>query len=210
MFDTPIGGYSEVFETDFGFHFVKVTDKRGEQYSACHVLMKPKVDPSELDRCGLRIDSLHTDLVAGVRNFDSAVLEYSTNETSSNQKGQVVNARDGGIKFGVDELDPTIYFILDPLTEGGFSSPVRLVDADGNGYWAILRLDARHPAHRANPNDDFALFQSQVESELRFKDLEKWVKKHVGITYIRLDPAYDSCNFNMDWDDYIWSSQKEK
>lgn len=210
VFDTPIGGYSEVFETDFGFHFVKVTDKRGEQYSACHVLMKPKVDPSELDRCGLIIDSLHTDLVAGVKNFDSAVLEYSTNETSSNQKGQVVNARDGGIKFGVDELDPSIYFILDPLAEGGFSSPVRLVDADGNGYWAILRLDARHPAHRANPNDDFALFQSQVESELRFKDLEKWVKKHVGITYIRLDPAYDSCNFNMDWDEYIWSSQKEK
>ena len=61
-----------------------------------------------------------------------------------------------------------------------------------------------------DPNDDFALFQSQVESELRFKDLEKWVKKHVGITYVRLDPAYDSCNFNMDWDEYIWSSQKEK
>ena len=45
VFDTPIGGYSEVFETDFGFHFVKVTDKRGTaNYSLSRTSMKPKVD----------------------------------------------------------------------------------------------------------------------------------------------------------------------
>ena len=50
VFETPVGGYSQVFESDFGFHFLRVTDRRGQQYSACHVLMKPTFDPSALDR----------------------------------------------------------------------------------------------------------------------------------------------------------------
>jgi peptidyl-prolyl cis-trans isomerase SurA len=210
VFDTPTGGYSGVFETDFGFHFLRVTDKRGEQFSACHVLMKPKINPLALELNGAIIDTVYQDLVAGLKTFDASVLEYSTRETSANQKGQVVNQRDGGTRFGVDELDPNIYFLLDPLESGGFSEPVQLMDEDGNGYWTILRLDARHAAHRANPQDDYALFQSQVENNLRKDAMNEWVSKHISSTYIRLDPAFDDCEFQMNWDEYIWSSQKEK
>ena len=39
VYETEVGGYSPVFESDFGYHFLRVTDRRGEQYSACHVLM---------------------------------------------------------------------------------------------------------------------------------------------------------------------------
>lgn len=210
VFDTPIGGYSGVFETDFGFHFLRVTDKRGEQFSACHVLMKPKIDINELEKNGLTIDSLYTSLKAETKTFDQAVLKYSTRESSANQRGQVVNPRDGGIKFGVDELDPNIYFVLSPLNEGEISEPIQLMDEDGNGYWTILKLDARHEAHRANPQDDYALFQSQVENELRLEAMDKWVRKYIAQTYVRIDPSFDSCDFNMDWYEYIWSSQKEK
>ena len=81
VFDTPVGGYSEVFETDFGYHFLRVTDKRGEQFSACHVLMKPKVDPIALERNGLKIDSVYNKLNSGVIDFEHAVLQYSTQKT---------------------------------------------------------------------------------------------------------------------------------
>ncbi|MAO46803.1 MAG: hypothetical protein CL823_06590 [Crocinitomicaceae bacterium] len=209
VFDTQVGGYSDVFETDFGFHFLKVTDKRGEQYSACHVLMKPKINVLELERNGYKIDSVYTSLLTGKTTFDSAVLEYSTKASSANQRGQVVNPRDGGTKFGVDELDPNIYFMLDPLEIGGVSAPMQLIDEDGNGYWTILRLDARYEAHRANPNEDYALFQSQVENDLRLDVMNKWVEKHIVQTYVRLDNQFNGCEFNMNWDEYIWSSEKK-
>ena len=209
VFDTPIGGYSGVFETDFGFHFLKVTDRRGEQFSACHVLMKPQIDENELLNNGATIDSVYQDLISEKITFDNAVLKYSTKESSANQRGQVVNQRDAGIKFGVDELDPNIYFLLDPLSEGGFSEPIQLVDEDGNGYWTILKLDGRHKAHRANPKDDYALFQSQIENDMRLEVMDEWVKKNVVQTFIRLDPMFDSCKFNMSWDEYIWSSEKK-
>ena len=49
VFATPEGAFSPVFESDFGFHFVKTTNLRGEVFSMCHVLMKPTVP-------GIRID----------------------------------------------------------------------------------------------------------------------------------------------------------
>ena len=210
VFDTPIGGYSEVFETDFGFHFLKVTDRRGEQYSACHILMKPQIDANELDRNGEVLESVYSNIQSGSINFDEAVLKHSTRESSANQRGQVVNQRDGGLKFGVDELDPNIYFLLDPLSVGDVSAPIQLIDEDGNGYWTILRLDARHEAHRANPQDDYALFQSQVENDKRLEAMNDWVGKHVSQTFVRIDPAFSTCDFKMGWDEYIWSSQNEK
>jgi len=199
VFDTPVNGYSPVFETDFGYHFVRVTDKRGEQFSACHVLMKPKVDPLALEKLKSKIDSTYESIIAGEITFDSAVLSISTRESSKNSKGQVVNARDGGLMFGIDELDPNLYFLIEPLDKGGVSSPVMLVDEDDNGFWTILRLDSRKAAHRANPKDDYALFQSQVENKLRGEDMNKWIDEHLSETYVRLAPSFMECDFNMNW-----------
>jgi len=188
-----------VFESDFGFHFLRVTDRRGQQYSACHVLMKPTFDPNALEVMQSRIDTLATRVLSGDVPFDAAVLRFSTREETRNQRGQVVNPRDGGTRFGVDELDPNLFFLLQNLEEGGVSEPVQLFDEDNRPYWAMIRLDQRHPAHRANPQDDYALFQQQVEGELREQALSKWVEKRIGESYIRVDAPYLQCDWEMPW-----------
>ena len=199
VFDTPVNGYSPVFESDFGYHFVRVTDKRGEQFSACHVLMKPRVDPLALENQNSKIDSIYASINAGSTTFERDVLSFSTRESSKNSKGQVVNPRDGGLMFGIDELDPNLYFLLEPLEIGEMSSPVQLVDADGDGFWTILRLEDRKAAHRANPRDDYALFQSQVENNMRALDMNEWIDEHISDTFIRLSSEYINCEFNINW-----------
>ena len=199
VFDTPLNGYSPVFESDFGYHFVRVTDKRGEQFSACHVLMKPRVDPLALENQNSKIDSIYASINAGSTTFERDVLSFSTRESSKNSKGQVVNPRDGGLMFGIDELDPNLYFLLEPLEIGEMSSPVQLVDDDGDGFWTILRLEDRKPAHRANPKDDYALFQSQIENNMRALDMNEWIDKHISDTFIRLSSDYNNCEFNINW-----------
>jgi peptidyl-prolyl cis-trans isomerase SurA len=199
VFDTPLNGYSPVFESDFGYHFVRVTDKRGEQFSACHVLMKPRVDPLALENQNSKIDSIYASINAGSTTFERDVLSFSTRESSKNSKGQVVNPRDGGLMFGIDELDPNLYFLLEPLEIGEMSSPVQLVDADGDGFWTILRLEDRKAAHRANPKDDYALFQSQIENNMRALDMNEWIDEHISDTFIRLSSEYINCEFNINW-----------
>jgi len=199
VYETEIGGYSPVFESDFGFHFLRVTDRRGEQYSACHVLMKPTFDPKALDRMQSQIDSVSVKLALGDVPFEAAVLQYSTRDETRNQKGQVVNVRDGGTRFGVDELDPNVFFLLQELDPGEVSAPVQLLDEDNQAYWAMIRLDERFPAHRANPQDDYALFQQQVEAELREDALSTWIDKRIGESFIRVDSPYRECAMDMPW-----------
>ena len=199
VYETEIGGYSPVFESEFGYHFLRVTDRRGEQYSACHVLMKPTFDPNALDEMQAEIDSASMKLALGSLSFVSAVLKYSTREETKNQKGQVVNPRDGGVRFGVDELDPNVFFLLQDLAPGEVSAPVQLLDKDNQAYWALLKLNERFPAHRANPKDDYALFQQQVESELREEALGKWIEKRIGESFVRIDAPYKACAMDMPW-----------
>ena len=199
VFETAIGDYSPVFESDFGFHFLRVTDRRGEQYSACHVLMKPTFDPRALEMMATTIDSVSVQLALGETSFDAAVLRHSTREATRNQKGQVVNPRDGGARFGVDELDPNVFFLLQDLQPGEVSAPVQLVDEDNRAYWAMIRLEERFPAHRANPTDDYALFQQQVEADMREEALSKWIDKRIGETFVRVDAPYRDCAMDMPW-----------
>ena len=199
VYETEIGDYSPVFESDFGYHFLRVTDRRGEQFSACHVLMKPTFDPKALDQMQARIDSVSAQLALGDLPFDMAVLQHSTRDETRNQKGQVVNPRDGGTRFGVDELDPNLFFLLQDLEEGSISAPVQLMDADKQAYWAIIKLDERFPAHRANPRDDYGLFQQQVEAELREEALSKWIGQRIGETFVRVDSPYKECTLDMPW-----------
>jgi peptidyl-prolyl cis-trans isomerase SurA len=199
VYETEVGGYSPVFESDFGYHFLRVTDRRGEQFSACHVLMKPTFDPSALDDMQAEIDSASMKMALGSLSFDQAVLKYSTREETKNHKGQVVNPRDGGVRFGVDELDPNVFFLLQDLAPGEVSAPVQLLDEDSQAYWALLKLNERFPAHRANPKDDYALFQQQVESELREEALGKWIEKHIGESFVRIDAPYKACAMDMPW-----------
>ena len=110
-----------------------------------------------------------------------------------------MNPRDGSTRFGIDELDPNVFFLLDNLEAGAWSVPVQLLDEEENGYWAMFRLDRRYPAHRANPKDDFGLFQTQVENTLRAEKMNAWLRKHIAETYVRIDPPYSTCPTEHDW-----------
>ena len=122
VYETEIGDYSPVFESDLDTTSC-ASRTAVEQFSACHVLMKPTFDPKALDQMQARIDSVSAQLALGDVPFDMAVLKHSTREETRNQKGQVVNPRDGGTRFGVDELDPNIFFLLQDLEEGSISAP---------------------------------------------------------------------------------------
>ncbi|MFZ8837254.1 MAG: peptidylprolyl isomerase [Flavobacteriales bacterium] len=199
VFDTPIGDLSPVFETDFGYHFLRVTDRRGQVFSACHVLISPKVDVVALSEMGIQMDTLVQRLNSGNIDFKEAVSRYSTRETTKNQGGMVVNPRDGGTLFGSDEIDPNLFFLLNALEPGAISEPIQLIDEDDQGYWITVQLEERVSAHRANPTQDFGYFQTIVESQLRDEQLNRWIVNAIEDTYVRIDAPYASCNFDQEW-----------
>ena len=135
VFDTPIGDLSPVFETDFGYHFLRVTDRRGQVFSACHVLMSPKWTRWRWRKWAAKWTASCSASVRASWGLKQAVLEYSTREETKNQGGLVVNPRDGGTLFGSDEIDPNLFSsstpsnLANPPTPS--NSPMTTIKATG-------------------------------------------------------------------------------
>ena len=134
----------------------------------------------------------------GEGQFEQAVERYSTDEDTKNQSGRVNNPRTGGLFHGVDELERTDFFLINELRPGEHSTATAVEGAEQQAY-AIYRLDERKPAHAANPQQDYELFQMQVEANLREAKLNKWVRRRLGETYVRLTPDFAGCDFDRDW-----------
>lgn len=59
------GEVSQVFKTQYGWHFMQLVERRGEQYNARHVLMRPQVSPADLQVSRQVLDSLVRGIRAG-------------------------------------------------------------------------------------------------------------------------------------------------
>ena len=200
VYEAGEGGYSPIFESDFGFHFVKVKEIRGEVYSPCHILVKPKILDEDVVKAGARMDSIVDVLRKNEITFKKAAINYSTNEESSNQGGAVVNPATGGFKHDVSSIDPKVFFILDNLEKGEISEPSIVVDpVDGGQSYVIYKITERREAHRANLKLDYLMFQRQAENELRTEALAKWISKKIGVTYIKLADGIQSLKYKNQW-----------
>ncbi|MCB0760747.1 MAG: peptidylprolyl isomerase [Flavobacteriales bacterium] len=199
VFNTAEGGYSEIFETVYGYHFVYVKEKRGDYYEACHILMSPEVSVDDYNRAQFMIDSVATAIRNDSITFIKAAMRYSTDENTKNQEGRVINPATGTMQFESGDLNPAIFFMIDKMEPGQISDPALVDTQEGFKAWAIYRLNKRIPAHKANLKEDYLIFQNQVEAINRQKALEKWVTKQLAKTYVRVDEDYHGCDFDSDW-----------
>lgn len=199
VFTTPEGSFTPVFESDFGYHFVKVQEKRGEVYTSCHVLMKPQVYESDLELAKARLDSAAAMLQRDSVNFKAAVMRYSTDEATRFAGGRVTNPITGSTRHQSDELSTDLFFILNKMEPGEISEPTLLTDQDGTQRYVILKLDSRIPAHIADLSNDYQMFQMQAESDLRNQAIRDWIIKHLKQTYVRLDETYHQLKFEHRW-----------
>lgn len=198
VFNTPEGEYSPVFETEYGYHFVKVVEKRGDYYEACHILMSPKVSVTDFDAARIKADSLHKEIIAGRLKFSEGAIRFSTDKDTRNQEGRVTNPR-SGFRFDVAELPAELNLILRGMEPGAVSDPVLNTDPDGKQSYVVYRLDNRLPAHRANLEQDYEIFQSQAEAREKQSETDKWVKSKLQWTYVSFSEEYHNCAFNFEW-----------
>ncbi len=199
VYNTPEGGYSSVFETQYGFHFVYVKEKRGEMYEACHILMTPKITADDLEKA----KEIATTAIREIRNdslsFEKAVLKYSTDDDTKNQEGKVISVTTGSSKIEINEIPPNIYLILDKLEEGQVSEPALIDMSNGKTAWVIFKLNKRNPAHQANLKDDYLIFSQQAEAVKKNEKLREWINKTIAKTYVWMDDEASGWNYTYNW-----------
>ncbi|MFN3875271.1 MAG: peptidylprolyl isomerase, partial [Flavobacteriales bacterium] len=193
------GEVSNVFRTEFGWHFMQMIERRGEQYNARHVLMRPQVTPADLLRERDRLDSLRNAIAAGRLTFAEAAQRWSDDEESKGNGGAMVEPASNSLRWSMNDLDQQTFFVLDKLKPGEVSEPQVLVLPDGSKAYRLLRLNARTEPHRANLREDYRLIHQAAEARKRQEAVDAWVGDRLAGTYVRIDEDLAGCRFRYPW-----------
>ncbi|MFM7619015.1 MAG: peptidylprolyl isomerase [Bacteroidota bacterium] len=199
VFTTSENDYSPVFKSVYGYHFVKTVEKRGEFYRSCHILMSPKISDADFDKCRLQMDTIYQNLKNNKISFSAAASRFSTDEDTKNAFGKVMNMQSGGSRHDVSSLTPELNLALSKLQVGEFSEPMVMKQPNGKDAYVIFKIDARIPAHRANMEQDYELFQAKTDALEKQRVTDTWVQKALKKNYSFITEEYKNCTYRFNW-----------
>ena len=194
----PLNTVSEVFESPYGYHILKVEKRRGEQYYGSHILIKNKIADKDLVSIKQNLDQIASEITEGKLSWEDAVTKYANKENNKNN-GIVFNEATGEAYWDMQTIDKNLFFAISNLEINEISSPQYYEDPSGNIGYRIFKLIDRTSPHMANLNDDYGFIQQYALSQKQMTSMEKWVQKTAKTTYVFIDPAYQSCNNNSKW-----------
>ncbi|MEH3111922.1 peptidylprolyl isomerase [Pedobacter terrae] len=201
-FKLKAGEISPVFETDYGFHFLQVLERRGEQVHVRHILIMPKTTPESLTRLKLHADSIYNKIIGKKLSFAAAANLYSDNKETKYNGGMMMNAENVQARstfIPVDKLDPSVFLVIDTMKVGGISKPDLFTAADGKQGYRILYLKSKIPPHKANLAQDFPKIRDAAQSDKINRTLSEWFQKRRESTYIKIDDEFNTCDELKIW-----------
>ncbi len=193
---------SEVFETEYGFHFVQMIERRGDEIDIRHILVAVQSAAADLQKAKLKLDSVRHLIQIDSLKFCEAASKYSEDKDTKNACGLVVNPQTGTTLFDIEllgQVDPSIIFTLNQMKPGDVSEPVLMQTRDSKQAYRLIYLKKRTEPHRANLKDDFPKIQEAALAQKQQKVIKDWVNKKLLNTYVSIPDDYRACNFENNW-----------
>ncbi len=139
VYNTPVGQLSQPVRTRFGYHIIKVVDKRPArgQVKVAHIMLRSASDatPERQADTERRIREIHQQVTSGAIPFAEAALKYSEDESSSTKGGELPQFGTGKM---IEEFED-VAFKLKANDE--VSAPFKT----RYGWHVVKRLDAVPP-----------------------------------------------------------------
>jgi peptidyl-prolyl cis-trans isomerase SurA len=203
VFNLAPGDISEVFESDYGYHIVKLLERKGDDYTCQHILIIPEFANNALEASALKLDSCYNRIKAGEITWDDAVKMYSNDEATMQNKGIITNPITGEQTWDMEDLnqvDQQIYLLTDQMEKGDISQPNLYANLfDRKQGVRIVRLMERTTPHRANLKDDYSLIKRAAESDKKQRIMNEWISSKISNAYVRIDDEYKNCEFKNQW-----------
>ena len=184
------GQISEVVETTFGFHVIRLNKRVADEIETNHILIM--VDGNELDD-QFSIDKLNAIRDSIVFNLDYKFSDFarrhSEDPQTSSLGGKVTDPRTGENVFVLQALDPELYRVVLLMDEVGQISLPRSFNPNGANSgkaFRIVRLDRRIEEHKASLDLDFERFEQIALQQKQARVMGEWIKdlrKDIYIEY---------------------------
>ena len=189
---------SKIVESEFGFHIIQLIEKRGDRINTRHILLKPRVEETDLEASLLRLDSIAKDIRNAKFTFDEAATFISQDKDTRNNHGLMANPNSGTARFEMQELaqvSQEVAKTVEGLNVGEISEPFTMINNKGKEICAIVKLKARIDGHKATITEDYQRLKAIVQSKLGDEKLEKWIRDQQKSTYVRINENWAKCDF---------------
>jgi len=201
-FNIPINTVSEVFESPFGYHILKIEKRRGEQYYGSHILLKNEIGEKDLIEIKENLSKIVENIENGKISWEEAIRKHSTDENNGGN-GIIYNESIGDSYWDMKNIDKSLFIGVKNLEIGEFSTPQQFEDRKGNIGYRVLKLEDQTDPHIANLKDDYEFIQKYALNQKQIAEMDNWIKKTAKTTYIRIDPIYNNCPNKSKWNSVI-------
>jgi peptidyl-prolyl cis-trans isomerase SurA len=186
---------SDVVESEFGYHLIQLLAVRGQEYHARHILIRPDYQKLDLTEPTHFLDSLRIVIQRDSLTFDKAAREYSEDKLTQDAGGLMLDMASRSTRMPFDgTMEPGLYFSLDSMKVGTFSTPIPYRTDDGRSAVRILYYKAKYPPHYANLKDDYQKIANIALTRKKNDAIEEWFLKAKEDVFIFIDDEYKGCN----------------
>lgn len=193
---------SKIVRSEYGYHIIQLIDKKGDKINVRHILLKPHIDDSEIEKGIARLDSIANDIRANKFTFDAAALALSDDKDTRNNHGLMANVdqQNGTVssRFEMQDLPADVAKVVDTLSVGQISRAFRMTNDKGQEVCAVVILKNRIEGHPANMTEDFQTLRDVVVNKRKEEKIEQWIKDKIKTTYVRISPDWRNCKFHYE------------
>jgi peptidyl-prolyl cis-trans isomerase SurA len=177
------GQISEVVETVFGYHVIRLNRRVADQIETHHVLIQISSSESEDEVAIRKLEAIRDSLVNHGKSFTEMARRYSDDKATAPFGGRLMDPMTGDTMLDVDRIDPALYSMVILLDNIGdisdprpYNVPPSSAQRELRKAYRLVQLQKKNPEHRANLTDDyelianFALQRKQLESLSKYLD----------------------------------------
>ncbi len=193
------GEISEPFKTDFGWHIIQLDKIRGQEIDVRHILLTPKIEPSQLQEAKQKLDSLRVRIMDEEITFKEAAYQFSDEKETRFNGGVLINPATGDTKFELTNLDPVLYSQIRNLKDLEISAPLLEEDPSGLSKYKILMVSNRFDEHVADYSKDYPKIKELALKEKQLKTITEWMQEKIEDTYVYINKDSKYCSFENNW-----------
>jgi len=185
------GDISDVFETEFGFHFIKLHKRQGELLTASHILRKPRPSKKGDSLAIAKLNEIKELIDQDSLSFEEAAIIYSQDRATKDCGGCITNPKQPGeLSVPLDALPADMYFKVEDMEPGDISEPLKLdeMSAGGRESYHIIYLKRKIPPHKPNLKDDYKTIYNAAMRARQGEIMENWLELAKNNIYIDIKP----------------------
>jgi peptidyl-prolyl cis-trans isomerase SurA len=185
------GEISQVVETSFGFHVIRLNKRVGDKIDTNHILIKIDENSYDDDAAINKLEQIKDSVLTNKDiTFAEMARKHSEDPNTAPEGGRILNPQNGDRLIALNQLDPALYRIVLLLDdEGDISEPKKFTlgnkDNSKRAY-RIVRLDKHVPEHVANLKQDYQRIKNVALQEKQgrvMRELISNLRKDMYVEY---------------------------